>query len=134
MLAAADGARPGLEDRVFAATLPLIQAQPQPTLRLVGDGPAPRRRVLWSWTPMRIAASFGLVATAVLTYMAARPVPTTPEPGVRMVAAGEEWAIVSSIFDDGMSAELDAIFAATTSLESSIRSTGFSDLLEEGAM
>jgi hypothetical protein len=140
LLAQSDSARDGLEARVFGATLPLLQQQP--TLRLVGETTrvtVTRRRSLWSATPMRIAAGFALVATAALTYIAARPAPAPLDNNVRVIAAssnpGEEWAIVSSLFDDGTRAELDDIFAATSSLQSSINSMGLSDLLDdEGAM
>jgi hypothetical protein len=139
LLAQADSARDGLEGRIVAATLPLLQQQP--TLRLVGETTrvtVTRRRTLWTATPMRIAAGVALAATAALTYLAARPAPAPFNDNVRVVTAsstpGEEWAIVSSLFDDGTRTELDDLSAATSGLESSINSMGLSDLLDEGAM
>ena len=144
-LAFSDRGDVGLEARIYAATLPLLQQAPaaQPTLRLVGEvgetvtsSRVTRRRKPWTLTPMRIAAGFALVATAALTWMATRPAVIQPVKTNVLAASnpGEEWAILSTVFDDGTRTELDDLFDATTSLRSSINSMGVGELLEEGEM
>jgi len=141
-LAFSDQAREGLELRIHAATLPLLQqsADSQPRLRLVGmsdSSPAVRarhRRLM----PMRIAAGFALFATVGLTWMATRqssPVPTPAGPAFALTSnTTDEWAILSFVMDDTLSDEIDDLRSAASSLGTSIQGQGLSDVLEEGAM
>ena len=135
-LAFSDRGPAGIEERVYNATLPVLQSAKgaQPTLRIAGT-PAVRRTAVLArtHTSIRIAAGFALLATGVMTWMAARPgTPATTHIATASIA--DDWAILSSVLDDQSSRELEDILSATSTLDDSINSIGSGDQIEEGVM
>src|SRR5437899_1570446 len=77
-LALEDLPRVGLEDRVFAATMPVLQhaaaeSAGAPKLTLVGTKADPHRMTARLNTGMRLAAGFALLVTVGAVWLANRP-------------------------------------------------------------
>lgn len=137
-------ARPGLEDRVFAASrASLSERAPAEVVALA--------RIGWSRSVLRIAAAVALLACAGVVAWSLRGGST---PGVpdQIVAQGTKSAapapastatedddltlIASSSGDDATRSEIDSLYSATHELDASL-SKGFTPglgLLEGGAM
>jgi hypothetical protein len=133
-LALEDMPRAGFEDRIFAATMPVLSnataAQEQPRLVLVGTQAEVRRRVNIH-APMRLAASLALLVTVGAVWLANRPA-TVPSVSKSPV---DDWAVATNLFDDSSAKELDQIATDTAGLDDRIRSMNVGDLmLDEGAM
>jgi hypothetical protein len=134
-LALDDQSRAGLEDRVFASTLAVLQkasAEAAPQLRLAGTPAAARRRTTIRLnTGMRLAAGLALLVTTGAVWLANRPPEVTKKP----ISASDDWAIVSNLFDDGAATELDELATDTAGLDDRMKSINVGDLMfEEGAM
>ncbi len=134
-LAMDDQARTGLEDRVFTSSLAVLQkasAEATPALRLAGTPAIARRRTnIGLNTGMRLAAGLALLVTTGAVWLANRP----PEVVKNTIAASDDWAIVSNLFDDGTATELDKLATDTAGLDDRMKSINVGDLiLEEGAM
>src|SRR5882724_11263659 len=91
----------GLEDRVFAATLPVLQkaaadAKGAPELVLVGTAVTVRRRVsVGLHTGMRLAAGFAILVTTGVVWLANRPAGSVDNRPATSQA--DDWAMVSSL-------------------------------------
>jgi|GEM_PF-3383778 len=144
-LAFQDRGDAGLESRIFAATLPMLQnagqARAQQPLKLVGSGPvrvgvAERRE---SRVGMKIAAGFAIAATAALAWMGThRPSSVVQGPQIAafnqkpaMAASVDEWAIASAVLDDGLNDEIDNLAKATSTLRSDLDTIGTGESYEE---
>jgi hypothetical protein len=133
-LALEDLPRPGLEDRVFAATMPVLQRAASesagaPSLRLVGTKADARRVTARLNTGTRLAAAFALLVTVGAVWLANRgPVAVRP-----ITNPSDDWAAVTNLFDDGSAKEIEEIAIDTAGLDDRIQNV--EDLmLEEGAM
>jgi hypothetical protein len=137
-LALEDLPRAGFEDRLFAATMPVLaraaaEAHDRPRLVLVGAPAEARelRRPMRLQAPMRLAASVALLVTVGAVWLANRPgggyapVPRTQT---------DDWAVAASLFDDSTVKELEQVASDTDGLDDRIRALNESDLLDEGAM
>jgi hypothetical protein len=137
-LALEDVPRPGFEDRVFAATMPVLakaaaEAKDQPRLVLVGTPADARavRRPMRLQAPMRLAASVALLVTVGAVWLANRP-GGAYAPVQR--AQTDDWAVAASLFDDSVVKELEQVASDADGLDDRIRALNESDLLDEGAM
>jgi hypothetical protein len=137
-LALEDMPRAGFEDRLFAATMPVLTkaaagARDQPRLVLAGR-PADARRVgrpMRLHAPMRLAASVALLVTVGAVWLANRPGGAyMPVPRVQT----DDWAIAASLFDDSAVKELEQVASDTDGLDDRIRALNDNDFLDEGAM
>jgi hypothetical protein len=123
----------GLEARIFDATLPELQkaavAQTAaPRLVLVGGQAERHHKRVGLSTPMRIAASVALLATAAATWLANKPATLAASS-----AQADDWAAMSTIFDDGSATQLDELAADTAGLDARMN-LGDDVILEEGSM
>jgi hypothetical protein len=126
----------GFEERLYSATLPVLQGAvttaDAPRLVLVGTGVEVRRRLSLN-APMRLAASIALLATVGAVWLANRPTVSALTTGGNQ--AVDDWAMVSSLFEDGSVKALEEIASDTSSLDDRIRSLSEGDLgVEEGSM
>jgi hypothetical protein len=137
-LALEDLPRAGFEDRLFAATMPVLTkaaagAKEQPQLKLVGTQADVREvhRPTRLHAPMRLAASLALLVTVGAVWLANRP-----GGGIAPVqrAQTDDWAVAASLFDDSVVKELEQVASDTDGLDDRIRALNESDLLDEGAM
>jgi hypothetical protein len=125
---------PGLEERIFAATMPVLRqaAAPSaaPTLVLTGTLATHRRR-LWLTAPMRMAASVALLATVGAVWLGNRHAVAPAAPR----AQPDDWAIVTNLFDDTTVNAIQQLTSDTAVLDAKVHSVTMGDLmLEEGAM
>lgn len=136
-LAARDAQCPGLEDRVYAASVGAI-AVPA-TLRFAAASHP--RASIWARPAVRIAAVLAVAAGAglvwTLTQHAAAPIQTPIARGntpVAAPAAADEWAIMTAVLGESDSTDLDEALIAENTLKERMDTLGTSDVLEEGAM
>jgi len=133
-LALEDMPRAGFEDRLFAATMPVLEkAADQPRLVLAATRAEARelRRPMRLHAPMRLAASVALLVTVGAVWLANRPGGAfTPAQRVQT----DDWAIAASLFDDTVVKELEEVASDTDGLDDRIRALNDNDFLDEGAM
>lgn len=137
-LALDDVPRAGFEDRLFAATMPVLEkaaaeSKDRPRLVLVGTQAQTRaaRRPMRLHAPMRLAASVALLVTVGAVWLANRPGGAyMPTPRTQT----DDWAVAASLFDDSVVKELEQVASDTDGLDDRIRALNDSDLLDEGAM
>jgi hypothetical protein len=131
-LAHADLPPPGLEDRIYTTTLPALQQAPKSPLKLVGTPRAWAPRFL---SPLRLAASIALLATAGAVWLASSRGGAAADPHPIATADTDDWALVSAMFQDDASEELESLMSDSAGLQDRIKSLSLSELLlEEGSM
>jgi hypothetical protein len=141
-LAMQDRGDAGLETRIFAASLPVLQGARArtgtPAMRLVGDVPAVVVRPGASRLAVRIAAGFAVAATAGIAWLGTHrpggpvthsPILATATPAVS--TADDEWAIASSILDDDLADQLSTLSTKASVLRDDLDSIGTGDSYEE---
>ncbi|HYE63143.1 MAG TPA: hypothetical protein VD997_14205 [Phycisphaerales bacterium] len=138
-LAFEDRGDAGLESRVFAASLPVLQNASRPPLRLVGTETV-TTTVTYTRsrrTALRIAAGFAIAATAALTWLGTHRASPTAPAGTELMAAApsapsvDDWTIASVVFDDDFGDELDLLSNKASDLRSEFETIGTGESYEE---